>query len=43
MLAIAATEDLEIHQLDVVNAYISGKLQETIYIDPPEALGVRPD
>ena len=41
MLAIAATEDLEVHQLDVVNAYINGTLEETIHMEPPNALNLR--
>ncbi len=43
MLVIAAIEDLEVHQLDVVNVYINGKLEKMIYIEPPETLDLRPD
>lgn len=40
LLALAAGNDLEIHQLDIVSAYLAGKLEETIYMAPPEALGL---
>jgi hypothetical protein len=40
MLAIACSEDLEVHQLDVVNAYIAEKLQEIIYMQAPKGLGL---
>jgi hypothetical protein len=43
MLSIAAMEDLKAHQLDVVNAYINGRLEETIYMEPLEGLDLRPD
>jgi Reverse transcriptase (RNA-dependent DNA polymerase) len=32
LLVIAAQEDLEIHQIDVITAYLAGELQEEIYI-----------
>ena len=35
LLAIAASHDWEIHQMDVKNAYLNGKLTETIYIKQP--------
>jgi hypothetical protein len=34
LLAIAAAEDLEIHQMDVVTAYLAGELKEEIYMTP---------
>ena len=37
LLALAASCDWEIHQMDVKNAYLNGKLTETIYMkQPPE-------
>ena len=38
LLAIAAHDDLHIHQMDVVSAYLAGKLEEEIYMEPPEGL-----
>jgi hypothetical protein len=43
MLSIACSEDLKVHQLDVVNAYIARKLPEEIYIRLPKILGLPPD
>jgi hypothetical protein len=38
LLAIAAYKDLEIHQMDVITAYLAGDLQEEIYMGPPPGL-----
>jgi hypothetical protein len=35
LLALAAQEDLEVHQMDMKNAYLNGKLTETIYMRQP--------
>ena len=35
LLALAATYDWEIHQMDVKNAYLNGKLTETIFMKQP--------
>jgi Reverse transcriptase (RNA-dependent DNA polymerase) len=36
LLTIAAMEDLEIHQMDIVTAFLLGDLEEHIYMDQPE-------
>ena len=36
LLAIAAVEDLEIHQMDVITAFLVGEIDEEIYMDQPE-------
>jgi transposase InsO family protein len=39
LLAVAAQEDLEIHQMDVVTAYLIGEdLKEEVYMEPPTGL-----
>lgn len=38
LLAVAAAEDLEIHQMDVVTAYLAGELEEEIYMAVPQGL-----
>jgi transposase InsO family protein len=38
LLAIAAVEDMEVHQMDVVTAYLAGELEEEIYMAPPQGL-----
>jgi len=36
LLAIAAIFGLEIHQMDVVTAFLAGELEEEIYMEQPE-------
>ncbi len=36
LLALAAAEDMEVHQLDIKTAFLNGELEETIYMSQPE-------
>ncbi len=36
ILALAAIEDMEIHQMDVKTAFLNGDLEEEIYMEQPE-------
>jgi Reverse transcriptase (RNA-dependent DNA polymerase) len=36
LFAIAAAEDLEIHQMDVVSAFLAGNIDEEVYTEQPE-------
>jgi hypothetical protein len=38
-LSLAAILDFEIHQIDVVGAYLEGDLDEEIYMRAPEGIG----
>jgi hypothetical protein len=38
LLAHTVVEDLEIHQIDVVSAYLLGELEEDVYLKPPKGL-----
>ena len=40
LLAIAAHEDLEIHQMDVVTAFLASDIDEEIYMEQPEGFEV---
>lgn len=40
LFAIAAIYGLEIHQMDVVMAFLAGELEEEIYIEQPEGFRV---
>ena len=40
VLAIAAMEDLEIHQIDVDSAFVNSSLKETIYMEPPQGMDI---
>ena len=36
LLALTASEDLELHQLDIKTAFLNGELEETIYMKQPK-------
>ena len=42
LLAYAATQDLEIHQMDAMAAYLNSNLTEEIYIWPPDGIPLNP-
>jgi len=42
ILSIAATQDLEVHQMDVKNAFLNGDLDEEIYMTIPEGVQAPP-
>lgn len=35
VLAIAASQDLELHQLDIKTAFLNGTIDEDVYVEPP--------
>ena len=41
LLAIAAAEDLEIHQMDVVTAFLIPEPEEEIYMEQPEGFDMK--
>jgi hypothetical protein len=41
LLAMAVERDMEIHQMDVVGAYLNGKLEEDIYLEQPKGFDDR--
>ena len=38
LAAVAAEYDLQIHQMDIVTAYLNGELREKVYMEVPECL-----
>jgi hypothetical protein len=42
IIALAAKYNLELDQMDVTGAYLNGKLDEEIYLTPPEGTNIKP-
>ncbi len=38
LLAVAAVQDLELHQMDIVGAYLEGNIEEELYMRVPEGV-----
>ena len=43
LLAMAARENWELHQVDVVSVYLQGDLTEELYVEPPEGVHTSKD
>jgi hypothetical protein len=41
LLALAAREDMELHQINIVGAYLQGNPNEEIYMTPPDGLKIK--
>ena len=41
LFAMTAIEDLELHQIDMINSYLVGELDEIIYIYPSEGYTIK--
>jgi len=42
LITLAAKHDLELDQMDVSMAYLNGKLEEDLYMLPPEGIPIQP-
>jgi Reverse transcriptase (RNA-dependent DNA polymerase) len=42
IISLAAKYDLELDQMDVATAYLNGKLEEEIYLQPPDGVPITP-
>lgn len=40
ILTIAARYNLELHQMDVVTAFLNGKIDEEVYVKPPKGMNI---
>ena len=43
LLALSARENWELHQVDVVGAYLQGDLGEELYVEPPDGIRTKND